>query len=700
MQGGRVMKRIRLVLNVVIPAILVCLTVSYPAMGETVKALDNGLSLRKVVLFNSGVGYFELGGLVPAGEKIDLHFSATQMNDVLKSLTVLNTSGGKISSIVYDSEKTAAQQLQDYAFQLRKDEGLPQTLRQFQGSRVALSKGGTTITGTIVGVEKRVMLQDDGRIPQFYLTIMAEGGQFQSLNTDEITGIRFLDETLDKDLIHYLKTISQGHRRDEKTVTITSNGQGKQELLVSYLVESPVWKATYRIVIPGEEKGPEPFLQGWAIVDNVSGENWENVRLNLVSGCPISFIQDLYSPLFRQRPVIETESKAIPAPPVPERGMRLDRMEKESRMAAAAPANMLFAREKEEAGAGAAEPPDLEEAMRKLRAETVTRATGNLFEYTIDHPVSIDRNCSAMVPIVAKSIEGEALDLYNGKIMKENPMAAVRLKNSTGMTLEGGPVTVLQGGIYAGEALMKTVVPSEILYITYAVDLGLHVNTVAGSTSEKVDRVVINRGIIRIHRGILETTAYNLDNRNSKPRIVVIEHPYYPDRQLLNTEKPLEITEHFYRFQVDAPAMKLSRFTVKELRDSWETVMVTNLTPDQIVVLSSRGYFSEAATKQLEKIGSIKSSIARIDLELEALEKERTGMFEDQKRLRENLKGLGQTTEEKALRSRYVNQLDGQETRLKEIAQKQAGLREKKEAARQQLEKLMAELEQDFRVDQ
>ena len=600
------MKKIRPMLNVFIPAILFCLTVSHAAMGETVKTGETGLSLRKVVLFNSGVGYFELGGDVPAGEKIDLHFTANQMNDVLKSLTVLNGSGGTTGSIVYDSEKTVEQQLRDYSFQLRKDGGLPQALRQFQGNRVRLLNGETSITGTIVGVEKRTVLQDDGNMPEFYLTIMTEGGQLRSISTDEIREIKFLDETLDKDLVHYLKTVSQGHRRDEKKVTITTTGEGRQKLMVSYLVESPVWKATYRIVIPNGEKGVEPFLQGWAIVDNVSGEDWKNVRLSLVSGCPISFIQNLYAPLFRQRPVIEAENKAMPAPPVPERGMRLDRMEKKSQMAAAAPANMLFAREKEEAGAGTAEPPDLEEAMRKLRAETVTRATGNLFEYTIDHPVTIDRNCSAMVPILAKPIEGEAVDLYNRKTMKENPMAAVRLKNTTGLTLEGGPVTVLQGGVYAGEALMKTVVPAETRYIAYAVDLGLHVNTVAGSTSERVDRVVINRGIIRIHRGILETTAYNLDNRNSKPRIVIIEHPYHADRQLLNTEKPLEITEHFYRFQVDAPAMKLTRFTVREMRDSWETVMVTNLTPDQIVLLSSRGYFSETATKQLEKIGAIK----------------------------------------------------------------------------------------------
>ena len=693
-------RKMYFLVSAVIFTMTFCLPIPHISMAEVGKVGAEGLSLRKVVLFNSGVGYFELEGNVPAGDKIDLHFSKNQMNDVLKSLTVLNRSGGKISSIVYDSEKTTKQQLRDYSFQLRKDEGLPQTLRQFQGSRIRLLNGGTSLTGTIVGVEKRLVVQDEVGFPQFYLSIMDHGGQLLSINTDEIRGIKFLDEALDKDLAHYLKILSQGRRRDEKTVTITPAGLGMQELMVSYLSESPVWKATYRIVISDGEKEVEPFLQGWAIVDNVSGEDWKDVQLSLVSGWPISFVQNLYAPQFRKRPVIEMEKKASAPPPVPERGMRFDRMKRKTLAAPEAPGNMLYAQAADEAVAGGANEPDMEEAMRKLRAVTVTKATGNLFEYKIDHPITIDRNCSAMVPIAATQVEGEAVDLYNRKTLQGNPMAAVRLKNTSGMTLEGGPVTVLQGGNYAGEALMKTVVPNETRYIAYAVDLGLHVNTVAGSKSEKVDRVTINRGVIRIHRGILETTVYNLDNRNSKPRTVVIEHPYYPDRQLLNSEKPIETTENFLRFQVDAPALKLTRFTVKEIRDRWETVMVTNLTPDQIMMFSSRGYFSKTAMKQLEKIGAAKLRIAGIALELQALEKERTEMFKDQKRVRENLRGLGQTTEEKALRSRYVKQLDSQESRLQEIAQTRTVLIKQEETARKQLEKMMGELEQDFRIDE
>ncbi len=143
--------------------------------------------------------------------------------------------------------------------------------------------------------------------------------------------------------------------------------------------------------------------------------------------------------------------------------------------------------------------------MRQLKAATITSDKGEMFEYRIDHPVTIARNRSALVPIVATEIKGQAVDLYNEKIRAKNPLAAVRLKNTTGLTLEGGPLTVFQGGSYAGDALVKTFKPDEKRYITYAVDLGLRVNTKMGTKSEQVDRVIINRGVIRMRRGIIET---------------------------------------------------------------------------------------------------------------------------------------------------------------------------------------------------
>ena len=657
------------------------------------------VNLKKVALFKSGVGYFELRASAKAGEGIELHFKREQMNDLLKSLTILDLSGGQVGSIVYDSTKTPKQQLSDYTFDLRKGDGLPQMLEQLQGSKIELIIGSTSMTGTIVGMEKRIIMEDKIKIPRFYLSIMDSNSQLRSFDTNEISGVKFLDQRLNQDIKRYLTILFQKHRKDEKTVLITPAGEGRQDLLISYVTEVPVWKATYRIILPEGKKGIKPFLQGWAIIDNVSGKDWENVELSLVSGLPISFVQNLYDPQFKKRPVVKLEQEAPVAPAVPEAGMRTDRM-----LAAAAPMDRpkqrrmkSFAAEREMKDMSL-ERANLYERMRQLKAVTTTSDKGEMFEYRIDHPVTIERNRSALVPIVAAEIEGQAVDLYNEKIRTKNPLAAVRLKNTTGLTLEGGPLTVFQGGSYAGDALVKTFKPDEKRYITYAVDLGLGVNTKMGTRNEQIDRVVINRGVIRMRRGIIETKTYNLDNKNSHSKTVVIEHPFHANWKLLNKEKPVEITDNYLRFEIKVPGLKITKFSVREMRENWERIMISNLTPDRIIVLARKKYLSQNAQNKLQKIVALKSEISSINRGLKTTQKERSQIFEDQKRLRENLRGLGQTTEEKGLRNRYVKRLNQQETRLEELRKREKELNREFKTKQGILEKMIATLEQDLSV--
>ena len=663
------------------------------------EAISGGqLSLSKVVLFKNGVGYFELKGSVPAGNGVKLYFKRDQMNDLLKSLTVINLSGGQVSSTVYDSTKTAAQQLSDYSFDLKKGQGLPQVMKQLQGSRIELMTGSTSITGTVIGVERRISRKDETEIPLFYLSIIDSDGRLRGFNIDEITAVKFLDPGLDEEIRKYLSILFDKHLKNKKTVVITPTGEGLQELLVSYVTEAPVWKATYRIIIPEGDKGAKPFLQGWAIVDNVSGEDWKKVELCLVSGLPISFVQNLYDPYFKKRPLIKIEKEAPVTPPSPEAGVRMERMMKAAPMAAAKPRRMESFGAKEDMENKRLRKVNLEDRMRELKAEAVTREVGDLFEYRIDRPVTIGSDRSALVPIVAKEVEGRAVDLYNEKTRANNPLAAVRLKNSTGLTLEGGPVTVIRGGNYAGEALIKTVKPDEELYVAYAVDLGLHVNTRRGTKTEEVDHVVINRGVIRMHRAVIETKAYNLDNKKARTKTVIIEHPFHPDWRLLDTEKPIEITDNYLRFEVKAPGLKNTEFTVREMRDVWERIMVSNLTPEQIVLFSQRKYLSETSRKRLEKIVALKAEIVAINRDIRSLKKERNRIFKDQNRLRANLKGLGQTAEEKGLRSRYVKQLDQQETRLEGMEGRQRGLAGQLKTKEELLDKMIEALAQDLKV--
>jgi hypothetical protein len=669
-------------------------------VNAEIHSAGSRINLKKVALFKSGVGYFELRASVEAGKGIELYFKREQMNDLLKSLTILDLSRGQVGhaiSVVYDSTKTAKQQLSDYAFDLRKGDGLPQVLKQLQGSKIELIIGSSPITGTIVGVETRITMENQIKIPRFYLSIMDSNGQLRSFDTNEISGVKFLDQRLNQDIKRYLTILFQKHRKDEKTVLITPTGEGRQELLISYVTEVPVWKATYRIIIPEGKKGVKPFLQGWAIIDNVTGKDWKNVQLSLISGLPISFIQNLYDPQFKKRPLVKLEQEAPVAPAVPEAGMRADRM-----VAAAAPMakpkqrrmkSFVAEREMKDRSLEGA---NLYERMRQLKAATITSDKGEMFEYRIDHPVTIARNRSALVPIVATEIKGQAVDLYNEKIRAKNPLAAIRLKNTTGLTLEGGPLTVFQGGSYAGDALVKTFKPDEKRYITYAVDLGLHVNTKMGTKSEQVDRVIINRGVIRMRRGIIETKTYNLDNKNARSKTVVIEHPFHANWKLLNKEKPIEITDNYLRFEVKVPGLKITKFSVREMRESWERIMISNLTPDQIIILARKEYLSESTQKKLEQIVALKSEISNINRGLKAIQKERGQIFEDQKRLRENLRGLRQTTEEKGLRNRYVKRLNQQETRLEEMRKREKELNREFKNKQGEMNRMIKTLEQDL----
>ena len=677
-------------------AVILLIASSSPASAAKELPANMGqLILKQVTLFNNGVGYFQLGGNVMAGEEIRLRVKSDQMNDLLKSLTVLNLTGGQVRSIVYDNDKSIVQKLDEFNFQLQKNQGLPQILQQLQGSEIQVLTGSTSVLGTIMGVEKRNMKEEDAILPWFFLTIMDSNGQIRTFDTAEITGIKIVDAKLTEELDRYLSILFQKQQQNGKTVTITPTGEGPQELLVSYITEVPVWKATYRIVIPDSNKGKNPFLQGWAIVDNISGENWENVQLSLVSGLPVSFVQELYAPRFKKRPELKMDDEDTVAPRVPEAVVS------ENRMLMAAPASPMAKAgsfRKEAVAKKYAPERDMEQSIRDLKAQSVTREVGDMFEYRIDHPVTIDQNRSALVPIVSKDIEGRAVDLYNERTRKQNPLAGIELKNTTGLTLEGGPLTVLKGGTYAGEAFVKSLKPNEQRYITYAVDLGLSVSTKKGSTTEPIDRVVINRGLMRLHRGIIETRNYTLNNKNAQARTVVIEHPYNSGWRLLQPQKPLETTDSYLRFEVTVSGNNETTFVVKEIRDVWESISVSNLTPDNILIFARQKFLDDNTLRQLEKIVAVKDDLARIEADLNTLKKERQQIFADQKRLRENLRGLGQTSEEKGLRSRYIQQLDSQETRLGKIENQEESLMGQQKKQQNALEILIGNLSQDLKL--
>jgi hypothetical protein len=282
---------------------------SHPARaGNQAPAPAAALPLTQVVLFNNGIGYFQREGEVDGSARVDLSFPATDVNDLIKSLTLHGTD--KASAISYDGQEPLERSLGSLALDLSYNPTFGQLLNQARGEKVEVTReaGGAT-SGTIVGMESDVSL--DGK-EQHHLNLLTTEGM-RRVSLSQVQRVRFLNPALEAEFRRALELLAGAHNSQRRTVSLHLRGEGKRPVKLGYVVESPIWKASYRLAL--DTKG-RPTLQGWAVVDNTSDEDWKDVRLALVSGRPFSFQMNLYAPVFVPRPVIEPEVLASLRPPV------------------------------------------------------------------------------------------------------------------------------------------------------------------------------------------------------------------------------------------------------------------------------------------------------------------------------------------------------------------------------------------------
>lgn len=282
---------------------------AHAQQGSTVRANTQTLPIRRVILYSNGVAYIERRGTVTGHAEISLSFKQSQVDDVLKSMVVLDLGQGRIGAVSYNSSAPPSARMADIPFSIDAGSGnnlsggLAGVLGQLQGARVLVATANRSATGSILTVEERKSEADGSRVPMttHALVIATEGGELMSFNLAELRSVKLIDEGARRDVSEFANVAASARRRDAKTIVVTSDGARAREMLVSYTIAAPIWKTTYRVVLDSTGK---PFFQGWAIVDNVSEEDWSNVSLSLVSGSPISFIQPIQKPFYRYRPVV------------------------------------------------------------------------------------------------------------------------------------------------------------------------------------------------------------------------------------------------------------------------------------------------------------------------------------------------------------------------------------------------------------
>jgi septum formation inhibitor MinC len=627
------------------------------------------LPVKQVVLYKNGVGYFERSGEVAAGEPARLQFKASEMNDVLKSLTVEDRSG-KVVSLRYDSSEPVEQKLREFPFQLGSRQPLAVFLDELKGARIELKTPSGAVAGAIAG--GRVVAGGEQRPEQQLVTLLADSGELQSFDLAAVSGLRLADPQLQGQLKEYLAVLGQARSKEKKTVTIESTAGGARQMAASYMVPAPVWKSSYRLIFRAAE---DPTIEGWAIVDNTSGEDWTGVQLALVSGRPTSFVSRLYEPTYRNRPTVELPEDRVQGPVL-----------YEGATAGGVIGGVLgSARAKtmrEMPAVMAAPPPPAPIELRADAASSIAavaeaRELGDLFEYRFASPVTVRKGESAMLPFVQQKTRARKLLVFS-ESQGQNPMNAAEIVNSTGKTLDGGPITVFETGAYSGEALMETLKAGDKRLIGYAVDLGTRVGTVPDSEAQGIREIHLRRGTLTLREAVRETKTYTVRNVDQKAKTLFIEHPLRPGYKVLSPA-PVETTANRHRFELALAPASTSKLAVVE-ENTYEVVhAITDLSPDTLLLYARNKSLSEVARAQMEKVASIRKTIADNDRAIARTEKEIQELNQDQDRLRQNINSLNRVAGQQDQVQRYAQALAGQETKLAALRDRLSELRKTRE---------------------
>jgi hypothetical protein len=430
-------------------------------------------------------------------------------------------------------------------------------------------------------------------------------------------------------------------------------------------------------VLSDEKK---PFLQGWAIVENPSEEDWNDVQLSLVSGRPISFTMDLYQPTYIPRPEAHLELFSSLGPQMYEQDLAKRDMEFRraaegglamNRGRAMAPGGspmpaMAMARKAAAAPAFGA-PPAADRPLNLGEGVESAASAGNvgeLFQYAIRTPVTLARHESAMLPILNSDVKAEKFSIYNPTVQLKHPLNGLKLTNSTNLHLMQGPITVFDGDTYAGDALIGDIPPGSERLVSYALDLDTEVAPESKSHPEQITSIRIAKGTLIVDRKYTRSQEYTVKNSSKKLKKVLIEYARDPNWALVSPKEPAEKTRDKYRFVVDAKPGDPTKLVINEERTEPQMIALTNIDENTITLYLRSDKVSDKVKAALANVIKQKQAIQDVAQKRGQLEQQIRTISDDQPRIREDMGKLDHGTD---LYKRYVKKLSDQEDELEKL---------------------------------
>ncbi|MDR1278575.1 MAG: DUF4139 domain-containing protein [Treponema sp.] len=620
---------------------LVCIAAFFAGAHLSAQSTDDGIQdtipLRKITVYSSGVAFFEHSGTLQGPAALKFPFKIGAVNDALKSLTVHDPASSS-PAIHYPSEQILWETLRSLSIDLSGNPGMAEILSKLRGEEVEVSAPGP-ITGRIAALEYRT---PGGEAPaEPWLSLFSAGG-IRSINLREIDSLRFTNPRIAADLGRALDLIAASRNSLYRDLTISLPGNGSRPVSVSYVIPAPVWKVSYRLDLsrtsPASPQA-EALLQGWAIVDNDGGADWQDVELSLVTGRPVSFIQSLYPPYYVNRPTLPLAIAGAAEAETWEGSGYAD-MAAES-AAPAAPAPSVMFRNSYRAKNTLDEP---DQALAGGTVDTARAASlGDQFAFTVKKPVTLNRQQSAMLPLVEGTIAAKKLLILSGGRASGktvHPYLGAELTNATGMRLPAGPITVYDGGAYAGDALIEFFNQGEKRLISWGEDLSVTASA-AESGSRVVAAVSVGGGFMTISRKQVYTKTYTLKNTAGEAKQVLIEHPVTAGTELVEPASPAEKTASAYRFVQSLPAGGELALTVREERPLAERISLIQQRPETFISYAANQEIPPPVRAALQRALDLKQEADDAQTALGTARSRREFLVSEQDRIRRNLEAAG-----------------------------------------------------------
>lgn len=684
------------------------------------------LPLSRITLYRSGVGAFERQGLVQDAAQVQLRFDVSQINDILKSLQLLDLDGGRVDSVSYASKDPLKRRLNSFNVPIADAPSVPELLSRLRGSALRVETFAGHFEGTILAVETRTVSagKDKEPVPAPFVSLVTSTG-IRTIAISDIQSFELLDKALAAELGKALAAVADARADRVKTVDLSLSGNGARRVVVRYVHETPVWKTSYRLLLPDspakadDAAKPAPAkdqltLQGWAIVENTTDNDWKDVRLSLVSGRPVSFQMDLSEPLYLARPT-------VPVPTIP--GVRpktFDGGLSEPRTADSVafeggefrPSTSqvqdrlsLINEMAAKAGAGAGRRSDQNLGMPRALAAAAISAedlqqyspaaaarageVGEVFFFEVTNPVTVERQRSAMIPFLTSPLEGRRVSIFNHADRADHPMRGVEITNTSSVQLLPGPLAVFDGTAYAGDAQIGQVSPGDKRLLAYALDLDVGVISKFDNNSN-ITKVRIIDGVYEVTSKSRNTATFTFTNKDLKrERTIVVEHPKLNGWMLVGDLKPAEQTQDLYRFEVNADAGKPAGITIAQEQIQSQRVGLANYNVDQLLSWHKAGRLSDAVLAAARDLAKRQAEVRDAERALSLLDEKININTAEQTRVSQTMERLPQNAE---LYNDYMKELKEATTTLKTLRSQRGEQSAKVESLKAALNEFMRAL--------